>query len=206
MTSETEIEYVSHMAANHAYCGLRFDPGPRYGRPWHTPWYDHTEARTLHFKHPANAPGFAYLARVMVELTDNSRLDSADWRGGAVWYQDYDVWDHRENVTGRTMIERIRAGYGELRPFGSATVNIFRDNDLAILPAFLLAPLIFGWDAYYISQERGAFAYISHDEYWTLTVETTARFEALVKKIGSHNEEHWLRDYREIEPSRFVVS
>jgi hypothetical protein len=72
MTSETEIEYVSHMAANHAYCGLRFDPGPRYGRPWHTPWYDHTEARTLHFKHPANAPGFAYLARVMVELTDNS--------------------------------------------------------------------------------------------------------------------------------------
>jgi hypothetical protein len=198
MRVETEPEFAAYFAENHQYFGLRFDPGPRYGREWFTPFYDHAEARCIGLEFPDFPGGFAYLAGVIPSLVCEG--GDAPWRGGAVWYQDYDVWNHQNNVAGWTMIERIRAGYGELRPFGMATVNIFRDNDLSILPAFLLAPLIYGWDAYYIPQERGSFAFISHDGYWTISTETDADFAALQEKLSMYEEGHWMREQRLLMP------
>jgi hypothetical protein len=180
------------------YFGLRFDPGPRYGHEWFTPSYDHPEAKCTGFELPTFSAGLAYLAGNIPTLLTGFERDA--WRGGAVWYQDYDVWNHQSNVEGWTMIERIRAGYGELRPFGMATVNIFRDNDLSILPAFLLAPLVYGWDAYYVSQDRGSFAFISHDGYWTISTETEADYAALQEKLSHYSEDHWIRNQRLLAP------
>jgi hypothetical protein len=98
------------------------------------------------------------------------------------------------------MIERIRAGYGELRPFREATVNVFRDNDISILPAFLLAPLIYGWDAHYVSLDRGSFASISHDGYWCITTETEADYLKLQEKLLVYDEGHWIRNQRLLGP------
>jgi hypothetical protein len=164
------------------FLGLRFNPGPRYGREWFTPFYDHPEAKCTGFELPDNPSGLAYLAGLIPALMTN--YESTNWTGGAVWYQDYDVWNHKNNVEGWTMIERIRAGYGELRPFSSATVNIFRDADSTILPAFLLAPLVYGWDAHYIPEERGSFAFISHDGYWCIATETESDYLKLQESIA----------------------
>ena len=98
------------------------------------------------------------------------------------------------------MIERIRAGYGEIRPFRMATVNIFRDNDLSILPAFLLAPLIYGWNAYYIPQDRGSFGFVSHDGYWAVSTETDADYAALQEKVSHYPKDHWILKQRLLEP------
>jgi hypothetical protein len=190
MTAQTESEFAAYFAKNYDFYGLRFDPGPRYEHEWFTPFYDHAECKCIGFEMPDSASGFAYLAGLIPSLV--SIEHDTNWHGGAVWYQDYDVWDHQNNVQGWTMIERIRAGYGELRPFGKATVNVFRDTDLSILPAFLLAPLMYGWDAYYIPQERGTFASISHDGYWTITTETEVDFIQLQSKLSHYDNDHWL--------------
>ena len=187
MIAQTSEEFENYMTTNYEYYGLRF----KQNSVKSSPFYEHPEARWFNFKLPDYAGGFAYIAGAIPAIvSENSEFA---WRGGAVWYQDYDVWSQQNNVEGRTMIERIRAGYGELRPFGKATVNVFRDTDLSILPAFLLAPLIYGWDAHYIPQERGIFVSISHDGFWDVSTETDAdsqRFESKVKQYGL---ERWLR-------------
>jgi hypothetical protein len=198
MTVQTETEFASYYGENHQYFGLRFDPGPRYGREWFTPFHDHDEAKCIGFELPSSASGFAYLAGLIPALVCED-YESA-WRGGAVWYQDYDVWNHQNNVHGWTMIERIRAGYGELRPFAEATVNVFRDTDLSILPSFLLAPLIYGWNAYYIPQERGSFASINHDGYWTISTETEADYVRLQEKLLPYDGDHWINAQRLLKP------
>ena len=125
-----------------------------------------------------------------------SNFEPENWSGGAIVYQDFDVWSHKANVEGWTMIERIRAGYGELRPFNQATVNEFRDNDSQILPAFLLAPLIYGWDCFYIPYTRGTFAYISHDGYWCINTETDMDYQQLQCKLAIYEADHWLSKQR----------
>jgi hypothetical protein len=199
MTAETEKEFATYFMGNYAFFGLRFDPGPRYGHEWFTPLYDHAETKCVGFEIPNFPSGLAYLAGLIPTLVCADGGPS--WRGGAVWYQDYDVWDHRNNAEGWTMVERIRAGFGELRPFGVATVNVFRDNDLAIVPAFLLAALIYGWDAYYIPQERGRFAKISHDGYWTVSTETEADYQNLQAQFERYEPDHWLHKQRLLKPS-----
>jgi hypothetical protein len=201
MKSETETEYVDYMSRNQEWFGLCFDTGPRYGRIWHSPWYDNPEARSTGFLIPPEPSAIAYITVVLPTLMYN--CDPLNWKGGAVWYQDFDVWNHEANVAGWKMIERIRAGYGELRPFDQATVNIFKDDDRTILPAFLLAPLIYGWDAYYIPQERGSFARISHDGYWAIETETEEAYQAIQEKIKAFGQEHFLVKQRVLQPRRF---
>jgi hypothetical protein len=198
MRVQTESEFAAYFSENYRYFGLRFDPGPRYGHEWFTPYYDHPEAKCVGLELPDTPSGFAYLAGIIPSLLTN--FDGLNWTGGAVWYQDYDVWNHQNNVAGWTMIERIRAGYGELRPFGAATVNIFRDTDLSVLPAFLLAPLIYGWNAYYIPQDRGSFASISHDGFWTISTETEADHVGLQEKLSQYPADHWIRNQRLLQP------
>jgi hypothetical protein len=198
MTVETESEFAAWFIKNYEYFGLRFDPGPRYGHEWFTPFYDHPESKCVGFEMPTFASGFAYLASIIPSLVTVE--EEVNWNGGAVWYQDYDVWNHQNNVQGWTMIERLRMGYGELRPFGQATVNVFHDTDLSILPAFLLAPLIYGWDAYYIPYDRGSFASISHDGYWTVSTETETDYLRLQAKLSVYAEDHWIRKQRLLTP------
>src|SRR5665213_1936450 len=198
MTAETESEFAAYFSEDYEYFGLRFDPGPRYGHEWFTPYYDHPQAKCTGFEIPSFPTGFAYLAGNLPSFLTG--FERAYWKGGAVWYQDYDVWDHQNNVEGWTMIERIRAGYGEIRPFRMATVNIFRDNDLSILPAFLLAPLIYGWNAYYIPQDRGSFGFVSHDGYWAVSTETDADYAALQEKVSHYPKDHWILKQRLLEP------
>lgn len=199
MTAETQADFSAYLSQNYEHFGLRIDLTPRYGhKPWFSPSYDHPESKIIGFEVPDSASGFAHLAGLLPSLVSEDL--NALWRGGAVLYQDYDVWDHQNNVQAWTMIERIRAGFGELRPFSQATVNVFRDNDLAILPAFLLAPLIYGWNAYYIPQDRGSFAFVSHDGYWTIATETEEVYAGLQKKLAFYPDDHWIRKQRLLSP------
>jgi len=194
MTAETESQIAAFYNANLAYFGLKFESSSRFIRETFNPVYEHPEGKCVGFEMPDSPSGYAYLASVLPSLLTD--FDRDNWRGGAIIYQDFDVWNHRNNVEGWTMIERIRAGYGELRPFREATVNVFRDNDISILPAFLLAPLIYGWDAHYIPLDRGSFASISHDGYWCITTETEADYSKLQEKLLVYDEGHWIRNQR----------
>lgn len=199
MTAETEQEIAKFYNARKSYFGISFEPSNRFVRETFSPTYDNPESKCVGFELPDSPSGYAYLASILPSLLTG--FDADNWTGGAVIYQDFDVWNHRNNVEGWTMIERIRAGYGELRPFSEATVNVFRDTDIFILPAFLLAPLIYGWDAHYVPLDRGCYASISHDGYWTVTTETEQDYARLQDKLLGYDADHWIRNQRLLGPN-----
>jgi hypothetical protein len=94
--------------------------------------------------------------------------------------------------SGWRLVERMRMGFGELRPIGVANGHWFREDELADLAAFIVPCFVYGWDAYIVPSNANCFAFISHDEFWCVATrkpETHARllqdFEKLELRVDS---------------------
>ena len=107
--------------------------------------------------------------------------------------------NERANLAGYQMVERIRATFGEHRPFHAATVNHFRTDEQLLLTNFILAALIYGWDAYYIPNYGGCFAHISHDEWCCIVTESNEDFKNFAEPMLNDPES----GYRILENSHF---
>ena len=145
---------------------------------------------------PKKAGEFASLA---VTLPMRSPMDTVEWHGGTLVFTDWRIWGEQASLAGYQMIERIRSTFGEQRPFDVATVNHFRSDEHPLLTNFILAALVYGWDAYYIPNYGGCFVHISHDEWCCLVTESNKDFKGLA--------EHLLNEpdggYRILENSQF---
>ncbi|HEV2464038.1 MAG TPA: hypothetical protein VGT04_09550 [Acidobacteriaceae bacterium] len=166
MTAETLEEFKGHLADNYSIFKIRWD-----GR---RPLYENPEAKCIEIPFPKAAGEFAHLATRLPTL---SPMDAAEWDGGALVYTDWGIWDQSASLAGYQMVERIRSTFGEHRPFNVATVNRFRADEQPLLANFILAALIYGWDAYYFPNYGGCFAHISHDEWCCIVTESNEDFK-----------------------------
>jgi hypothetical protein len=180
MTAETIEEYKAYLAANHWAFNLKLDENRLF-----SPYYDNPETKCVELPFPTKASRFAHLAVTFHLL---SGMDSAQWGGGTLIYTDWGIWDQRGNLSGYQMVERIRATFGEYRPFATAPVNRFRGDEQFLLPNFVLAALVYGWDACYVPNYGGCFAYISHDEWGCIVTETQKDFENISAPLLSDPE------------------
>ena len=188
MTAETLDDFKIYLAENHCTFKIKWD-----GR---FPYYENPEAKCVEVPFPTTSGKFAYLAATLPVL---SQIDTGQWGGGTLVFTDWGIWDQRGNLAGYQMVERIRATFGEHRPFEVATVNHFHSDEQPLLTNFILAALIYGWDAYYIPNYGGCFAHISHDGWCCIITESIEAFkdvaEPLLNDPGS--------GYRILENSRF---
>jgi hypothetical protein len=175
MTSETAEEYKAYLAKQKWIFNLSWDDG----RVFH-PFYESDQAKCVEFPFPKKASAFAYAA---VTLPLLSEIDRVEWGGGTLVYADWGIWDQRASIAGYQMVERIRATFGEHRPFHVAPVNHFRADELPLLTNFILAALIYGWDAYYIPRYRGCFAFMSHDEWGCVVTEREEDFKSVAEPL-----------------------
>ena len=68
------------------------------------------------------------------------------------------------------MVERMRMGFGDLRPLGEANAHWFRSDEVAELAAFIVPCFVYGWDAYLVPSGGDCFGFVSHDEFWCVFV------------------------------------
>ncbi|HEY6444841.1 MAG TPA: hypothetical protein VIY53_00160 [Acidobacteriaceae bacterium] len=175
MTSETSEEYKAYLEKENWIFNLAWDEG----RIFH-PFYENDQARCVELPFPEKASEFAYLAVTLPLLRE---MDRAEWGGGTLVYADWGIWDRRASIAGYQMVERIRATFGEHRPFDVAPVNHFRSDEFPLLTNFILAALVYGWDAYYIPNYRGCFAFISHDEWGCIVTEREEDFKSVTEPL-----------------------
>jgi hypothetical protein len=173
MTSETADEYKLYLTRDKSVFNLSLDEG----RLFH-PFFENDQARCIELPFPTQASRFAHLA---VTLPLLSEMDNVEWAGGTLVYADWGIWDQRASVAGYQMVERIRATFGELRPFHVAPVNHFRQDELPLLTNFILAALVYGWDAYYIPNYGGCFAFVSHDGWGCIVTEREEDFKSIAE-------------------------
>ena len=174
MEALTSAEYKTYLSKNDGFpWGIRLED-----RPGFHPYYETSEAKCTDIPFPNSAGKFSYLAS---SLFLQSSMDQAEWGGGTLVYDDWGVWGLPGNLAGYQMVERIRSTFGEQRPFHQAPVHIFRQDERYLLTNFILAALIYGWDAYYIPNYEGWFAHISHDEYCVIVTKRTQDFADLIQ-------------------------
>lgn len=192
MTAQTLEEYKAYLKEDGRFHGIHWDDGPGL----HT-YFVHPEAKCTEIPFPNEASDFAYLA---VSLPILSEMDRVEWHGGTLVFTDWGIWSERANIAGYQMVERIRMSFGEMRPFGMATVNRFRRDEQPLLTSFILAALIYGWDAYYIPNYEGCFAYISHDGYCLIVTKRATDFKDIIEP----NLQDKRSGYRVVENGYFV--
>lgn len=174
MDAQSREEFKTYLTQNDGFpWGIRVEEGAGFRA-----FYDTPEARTTRIDFPKSAGEFAYLAS---SLAFQNVDEHCNWGGGTLVYDDWGVGDINGNLAGYQMVERIRSTFGELRPFHYAPVHRFREDERHLLTSFILAALVYGWDAYYIPTYEGWFAHISHDGYCAIATKRTEDFERFIQ-------------------------
>lgn len=153
-------------------------------------YYDTPEASCITLRYPETPLRVTYFARLVSML--GTLGDEANFNGALLWLRYWNAGTSQLDKSGWRLMERMRMGFGELRPLGVANGHWFREDELADLTAFVVPCFVYGWDAYIVPSNAGCFAFISHDEFWCVATrkpEVHARllreFEKLEPRIDS---------------------
>lgn len=138
-------------------------------------FYDSLGANCLVMSFPETPMRATYVSRLisMVGVQEEGLFD-----GALLWVRLWTIGSPQLEKSGWRLIERMRMGYGELRPLEAANGHWFRADEVVDLAAFIVPCLVYGWDAYIVPANAECFAFISHDEFWcvaTRDAETHAR-------------------------------
>jgi hypothetical protein len=92
------------------------------------------------------------LARAMLMFREE-----ANFSGGLLWLQRWDIGSPQLVRVGWRILEDIRRAHGELRSLEAAPAQSFRDDELVELHAFLVQAIAFGWVTDFVPSARGFF-------------------------------------------------
>jgi hypothetical protein len=143
-------------------------------------FYDNPEANCIELKFPDWPGRAAYFS---------SKASRLGLSGGEENFQGAVLWITYSEIgslapIGWKQVERMRQGFGENRPLGTARAHFFRSDELLDLKAFLLPCFVFGWDAYLVPLGRNDFfVHVSHDEYWGVVTRTRDAYAQLFAEL-----------------------
>jgi hypothetical protein len=127
-------------------------------------FYDSPDANCIAMSFPETPLRVTYVARLISMMATEG--DEALFYGALLWIRLWNIGSPQLEKSGWRLVERMRMGFGELRPLGVANGHWFRSDEVADLAAFIVPCLVYGWDAYIVPASAGSFTFISHDEFW----------------------------------------
>ena len=127
-------------------------------------FYEDQGPSCIRLNHPESPLRVTYAARILSLLGASG--DESGFYGALLWLRLFDIGSPQLERSGWKMVERMRMGYGDLRPLGEANAHWFRSDEVAELAAFIVPCFVYGWDAYIVPSGGDCFGFISHDEFW----------------------------------------
>jgi hypothetical protein len=131
-------------------------------------FYDSPDSSCFRLTYPETPLRVTYAARLL-SMLGASEMDESRFSGALLWLRLWTIGSPQLEKAGWKMMERMRMGFGELRPLGEANAHTFRSDEIAELAAFIIPCFVFGWDAYVLPSCGDCFGFISHDEFWCLS-------------------------------------
>jgi hypothetical protein len=162
MTSETTKEFKERIVRDHWMYGIRFDRN--------RPYFEAPEARCFELNYPSTPTGAGHSANVAALLCSRY-FERQHFSGATLWFSDSGVFDGWQYLAGRVVIDRIRAGFGDLRPFDEAEVHHFRADEIELLTAFIILAFVLSWDLFILA-DTDRFLHVSHDEFFCVVTKT----------------------------------
>ncbi len=162
MTSEPFEEFKAGIEASDWHYGITFNRL--------RPSFKSSDATFLRLKFPTSPGKVGYAANLSATLSSNY-YDRSHFDGAALWFAD-EPFSQWEQAAGRVVIDRIRAGFGDLRPFSFDLVHHFRSEEIELLTAFMILGTVLAWDFYVLSPRGDCIVLMSHDELFGVFVKT----------------------------------
>jgi hypothetical protein len=162
MTSERFQEFKERIERDHWMYGIRFDRS--------RPYFEAPEARCFELNYPSTPVEAGNCANVAA-LLSSRYFERQYFSGATLWFSDADIFDGWQYLAGRVVIDRIRAGFGDLRPFDEAEVHHFRADEIELLTAFVILAFVLSWDIFILA-ETDRFLHVSHDEFFCVVTKT----------------------------------
>jgi len=159
MNVMTDDEVRDFLKSNSWSTGIRVDESGNL-------FYDSPDANCIVMSYPETPLRVTYAARLLLMLGADG--DEALFYGALLWIRLWSIGTPQLEKSGWRLVERMRMGFGELRPLEIANGHWFRHDEIADLAAFIVPCFVYGWDAYVVPANAGAFAFISHDEFWCI--------------------------------------
>jgi hypothetical protein len=146
-----------------------------------------TRDSTLRYKNAAEYKFFitapeehreiVFLARAMVTFRGE-----VDFCGGLLWLQRWDIGSPQLVRVGWRILEGIRRAHGELHSLEAAPAQLFRDDELVELHAFLIQVIAFGWVSDFIPSAGGFFLHFKDN----LQICVTAKSPETLKELRTY--------------------
>jgi hypothetical protein len=154
MTSETFEEFKARIEGSDWHYGISFDR--------QRPTFKSPEAAFLELEYPTHPGSIAHASNLAARVTSRY-YDRAHFTGATLWFADepFEGW---EQAAGRVVIDRIRAGFGDLRPYSFNLVHTFRREEIELLTAFMILGTVLAWDFYVLPPDGNRIVFMSHDE------------------------------------------
>jgi hypothetical protein len=178
MNVMTDAEVREFEDKNSWSSGIRIDEAGNF-------YYDKQEANCLTFGYPETPLRVTYFARLISML--GTQDDETHFYGALLWIRLWTIGSPGLEKSGWKIVERMRMGYGELRPLGKANGHWFRSDELVDLAAFIVPCFVYGWDTYIVPARGDCFVFISHDGFWCIATRTTELYAQLLKNLKDLN-------------------
>ncbi len=171
MITETFEEFETWITAAKSHFGIEFDEL--------RPSFVSSEARFLKFAYPTSPHSTGYCANLCATMA-STYYDRAHFDGARLWFADepFSSW---EQAAGRVAIDRIRAGFGDLRPIQYDFVCTFRGEEIELLTAFVIFGFVLLWDVYIVTGLGDRIIHISHDGLFGIFAKTAEATEKIME-------------------------
>ncbi len=124
--------------------------------------------------------GLAY----RLAITDVPAYDEERFAGALVWLRRWEIWSESIDGQGYVLLNSLRFTSERRDTLDVAPASAFAPGEFMKAAACLVLPMIFQWDAEFISAEGGFQAFVSHDGYVDVKIgnpehvaEVLARFQ-----------------------------
>ncbi len=132
----------------------------------------------------------------------------AAFSGGLIWLQEWTIGTPQFTRVGRQIVEDIRRAHGEPRSLELAPAQLFRDDELLDLHAFLVQITGFGWVADFVPSTGGFFVHFKGNRQVCFTSKSTDSLNELRAALGEWNpteDDPMVRRLAELERDRTRV-
>jgi hypothetical protein len=108
------------------------------------------------------------------------------WRACLLWVT---AWDIRRSSENLHLYYTLRRSYGDRRLIPDAPGHLFLSHENHDLVSFVELALLFGWDAYVLTDSKYGKAFISHDSWVEVWRTTTSDLEVVSEDFRSSRQQ-----------------
>ena len=114
--------------------------------------------------------------------------------GALLWIRERGIWgDYSEN-TGAMIFQQMRFAKGEREPLEKRPGQLFGSEEVFEMHSYFVIPLLFGWDAFLVPEDKDYFLFVSHDGVVGVVSRTQETYEGLYQRVrdwGPREDKHW---------------